>query len=139
MNCTIFKEPLKTFDKLTLTELNSTSSFLKRIDTKFLLTKGQFKEILVDLKKDFRVLEISGKRVFKYDNVYMDTKDYKFYNDHQNRVNPRTKIRTRLYADSNLAFFEYKHKQDGVTQKFRYDFPIEEHGTMTRGKKRFFD
>ena len=65
--------------------------------------------------------------MFKYDNVYMDTKDFKFYNDHQNRVNPRTKVRTRLYKDSNLAFFEYKHKQDSITQKFRYEFPIEEH------------
>jgi hypothetical protein len=107
-----FKEPLKKFDKLTLTELNSTASFLKRIDRKFLLTTSQFKEILEDFKKDFRVLEISGNRMFKYDNVYMDTKDYLFYNQHQNKVNPRTKVRTRLYKDSNLAFFEYKHKQD---------------------------
>jgi hypothetical protein len=108
----IFKEPIKEFDKLSLTELNSTASFLKRIDTKFLLTIKQFKEVLEDLKKDFRVLEISGQRMFKYDNVYMDTSNHKFYNDHQDRVNPRTKIRTRLYKDSDLAFFEYKHKQD---------------------------
>jgi len=134
-----FKEPLKTFEKLTLTELNSTASFLKRIDRKFLLTTSQFKETLEDLKKDFRVLEIGGNRMFKYDNVYMDSKDYKFYRDHQNWVNPRTKIRTRLYKDSDLAFFEYKHKQDWITQKYRYDFPIEEHGIMTKGKKRFFE
>ena len=136
---TEFKKPLQNFDKLTLTELNSTASFLKRIDRKFLLTLSQFKEILWDLKKDFRVLEIDWKRMFKYDNVYMDSKDYKFYNDHQNRVNPRTKVRTRLYKDSNLAFFEYKHKQDWVTQKYRYSFPVEEHWKMTIGKKRFFE
>ena len=138
MNSTVFKEPLKKFEKLTLTELNATASFLKRIDTKFLLTKDQFKETLEDLKKEFRVLEIAEKRVFKYDNVYMDTDNYQFYNDHQNGLNPRTKIRTRLYADSDLAFFEYKHKQDWVTQKFRYDFPTLEHGIMTKGKNRFY-
>jgi hypothetical protein len=77
--------------------------------------------------------------MFKYDNVYMDTKDYLFYNQHQNWVNPRTKVRTRLYKDSNLAFFEYKHKQDWVTQKFRYSFPVEEHWIMTKWKKRFFE
>jgi len=132
------KSKLKNFDKLTLTELNSTASFLKRIDRKFLLTLWEFKEVLEDLKKDFRVLEIDRKRMFKYDNVYMDTKDYKFYNDHQNWVNPRTKVRTRLYKDANLAFFEYKHKQDWVTQKFRYSFPVKEHGIMTKWKKRFF-
>jgi hypothetical protein len=43
---TEFKKPLQNFDKLTLTELNSTASFLKRIDRKFLLTLSQFKEIL---------------------------------------------------------------------------------------------
>jgi len=134
-----YKESLKKFEKLSLTELNSTASFLKRIDRKFLLTTLQFKEILEDLKKDFRVLEINWQRMFKYDNVYMDTKDYKFYNDHQNRVNPRTKVRTRLYKDANLAFFEYKHKQDWITQKYRYSFPVEEHWTMTKWKRRFFD
>jgi len=139
MCCKEFKWPLTSFEKLNLTELNATASFLKRIDTKFLLTTKQFKEALEYFKKDFRVLEISGQRMFKYDNVYMDTKDFKFYNDHQNWLNPRTKIRTRLYKDSGLAFFEYKHKQDSVTQKFRYDFPIDEHGIMTKWKKRFFE
>ena len=134
-----FKEPIKEFEKLTLTELNSTASFLKRIDTKFLLTVKQFREILEDLKSEFRVLEISGQRMFKYDNVYMDTKEHKFYKDHQNRVNPRTKVRTRFYKDSNLAFFEYKHKLDWITQKFRYEFPVWEHGIMTTWKKRFFE
>lgn len=139
MSNLIFKEPIKKFDKLSLTELNSTASFLKRIDTKFLLTISQFKEILLDMKDDFRVLEIAGQRMFKYDNIYMDSKDYMFYNDHQNGLNPRTKIRTRLYKDSDLAFFEYKHKEDWVTQKFRYEFPMEEHWIMTIWKKRFFE
>jgi hypothetical protein len=44
-----------------------------------------------------------------------------------------------LYKDSNLAFFEYKHKQDWVTQKYRYSFPVEEHWIMTKWKKRFFE
>ncbi len=139
MSHTLFNEPLKKFEKLTLTELNSTASFLKRIDRKFLLTTKEFKETLEDFKKDFRVLEIAGQRMFKYDNVYMDTSDYKFYNDHQNGVNPRTKIRTRLYKDSDLTFFEYKHKKDWVTTKYRYQFPMDEHGIMTKWKKRFFE
>jgi hypothetical protein len=108
----ILKEQLKNFDKLSLTELNAKASYLKRIDRKFLLTNSQFKEVLKDLKEDFQVLEIAENRVFSYDNIYMDTDDYLFYNQHQNKVNPRTKIRTRLYEDSDLAFFEYKHKID---------------------------
>lgn len=130
---------LKDFSSLTLTELNSTASFLKRIDTKFLLTKKQFSLLLEDLKEDFRILEISWNRIFSYDNVYMDTPDYFFYNQHENKVKSRTKIRTRLYKDSDMAFFEYKQKENWVTRKFRYQFPTEEHWEMTKWKVRFFE
>ena len=69
----------------------------------------------------------------------MDTEDYHFYNQHQTREKARTKIRTRLYKDSDLAFFEYKQKENGITRKFRYEFPSDEHGIMTKGKTRFFE
>ncbi len=136
---TIFNEQVKKLEKISLDELNQTSSYLKRIDRKFLVTASDFKEILTDLIKNFRILEIDKKRIFSYDNVYMDTQDYLFYNQHQNKLNKRTKIRTRLYKDSNLAFFEFKQKENWVTQKYRYSFPTEEHWTMTKGKKRFFE
>ena len=131
---------LSGFSAIDLTELNATASYLKRIDRKFLLTEKKFLEILKDLSEDFRALEIDGKRVFLYDNVYMDTDEYLFYNQHQNKVPGRTKIRTRHYTDAgDLAFFEYKQKENGVTKKFRYQFPAAEHGTMTKGKVRFFE
>jgi len=130
---------LSGFSAIDLTELNATASYLKRIDRKFLLTEKEFLAILWDLSGDFRALEIGGKRTFLYDNVYMDTDEYLFYNQHQNKVPSRTKIRTRHYTDAgDLAFFEYKQKEWGVTKKFRYQFPAAEHGTMTKGKKRFF-
>ena len=134
-----FKNIIDKFDNLTLTELNSQASFLKRIDRKFLLTYWEFEKVLEDLKQYFRILEIAENRVFDYDNVYMDTQDHLFYKWHQDWMNSRTKIRTRLYKDSDLAFFEYKHKVDWVTRKYRYEFPSEEHGIMTKGKKRFFE
>ena len=109
---TTFDTKLEKFQALTLTELNAQASYLKRIDRKFLLTKNQFAEILEDLKEDFQVLEIAGKKVFSYDNVYMDTDDYLFYNQHQDKKSSRTKVRTRYYVDSNLAFFEFKQKID---------------------------
>ena len=131
---------LSNFTAIDLKELNATASYLKRIDRKFLLTEKKFLKVLEDLSDDFRALEIDGKRVFLYDNVYMDTEDYLFYNQHQKGVKNRTKIRTRHYTDAgDLAFFEYKQKENGITKKFRYQFPADEHGTMTKGKKRFFD
>jgi len=139
MESNIFKTSLNKFENLNLTELNSKASLLKRIDRKFLLTSKEFKSILEDLKKDFRVLEISWKRVFDYYNVYMDTEDHLFYKQHQEWLNPRTKIRTRLYKDADIAFFEYKHKLDGITRKYRYEFPVMEHWIMTKEKRRFFE
>ena len=131
---------LSSFSTIDLKELNATASYLKRIDRKFLLTEKKFLKIIDELSKDFRVLEIDGKRSFLYDNVYMDTDNYLFYEQHQTGVKNRTKIRTRHYTDAgDLAFFEYKQKENGVTKKFRYQFPAEEHGSMTKGKKRFFD
>jgi len=131
---------LSGFSAMSLTELNATASYLKRIDRKFLMTEKKFLEILGDLSQDFKALEIDNKRVFLYDNVYMDTNDYLFYHQHQNKLESRTKVRTRHYTDAwDLAFFEYKQKENGITKKFRYQFPASEHGTMTKGKKRFFD
>jgi len=76
---------------MSLTELNTTASYLKRIDRKFLTTEKQFLELLGDLSNDFKTLEIDGKRVFLYDNVYMDTDDYLFYNQHQNKLESTNK------------------------------------------------
>jgi hypothetical protein len=42
----------------------------------------------------------------------MDTPNYFFYNQHENQEKSRTKIRTRHYVDSDLAFFEYKQKEN---------------------------
>lgn len=134
-----YASKLQNFWTISLSELNATASYLKRIDTKFLLNGKQFAEVLDDLCKDFVVLEIKGKKIFSYDNVYMDTEDYLFYNQHQDRKKSRTKVRTRYYIDSNLAFFEYKQKTRWVTSKYRYEFPSEEHGFMTKGKTRFFE
>jgi hypothetical protein len=134
-----YTSKLQDFWTISLSELNATASYLKRIDTKFLLNGKQFAEVLEDLKQDFSVLEIKGKKIFSYDNVYMDTDDYLFYNQHQDRKTSRTKVRTRYYIDSNLAFFEYKQKIRWVTSKYRYEFPSEEHGFMTKWKTRFFE
>lgn len=134
-----YNTKLQDFEPISLSELNAKASFLKRIDKKFLLNADQFAEVLWELKNDFKVLEIKGKKIFSYDNIYMDSDEYLFYNQHQDKKNSRTKVRTRYYLDSNTAYFEYKQKVDWVTNKYRYEFPSEEHGFMTKGKKRFFE
>ncbi|NDK08568.1 VTC domain-containing protein [Candidatus Gracilibacteria bacterium] len=131
---------LKTFNQISLSQLNAQASFLDRIDTKYILTEEEFKNVLKDLEEEFYVLEINEKSVFEYESVYMDTKEYNFYYQHQNGEKNRTKVRTRNYLDSGIAFFEYKQKQNGITRKFRYQFKdTMEHGTMNKESNKFFE
>lgn len=135
---TNFISTLNDFSQINLEQLNASASFLDRIDRKFLLTEKQLENILKEFDDDFYVLEIAWQKIFSYDNVYMDTQNYKFYNDHQNKEKSRVKVRTRLYKDADLSFFEFKQKQKGVTRKFRYQIPVEEHWIMTKEAKGFY-
>ncbi len=130
---------LKSFAPISLTQLNAQASFLDRIDVKYLMSEQEFESILSDLEENFFILEINGKSIFEYQSIYMDTADYDFYYQHQNKEKNRTKVRTRLYVDSDLAFFEYKQKQNKVTRKFRYQMDVSGHGKMTDESKKFFE
>jgi len=135
-----FNKKLKgIFSPISLTELNATASFLDRTETKFLLTEQQFITLLPDFQKDFYVLEINGKSVFEYDNVYMDSVKYDFYLAHQAGKKSRSKVRTREYVDSGVAFFEYKQKQDDLLRKFRYPMNLRDHGKMTTESEKFYE
>jgi len=135
-----FSENLKdTFSTISLSKLNADASFLDRIDTKFLLTEQQFISLIPEFQKDFYILEIWGKTLFQYDSVYMDTKDYDSYYDHQNDKKSRSKIRTREYEDSGVAYFEYKQKQGKNLRKFRYPIDLRDHGKMTSESEKFYE
>ncbi len=133
-----FSKKLQSFSGINLDQLNASASFLDRIDTKYLITKDELEWMLWDFENDFYVLTIAWESIFSYDNVYMDSEKYDFYYQHQNKEKSRVKIRTRNYLDSHLAFFEFKQKKDGITRKFRYQIPLEEHGMMTKEAKGFF-
>lgn len=130
---------LKSFAPISLSQLNASASFLDRIDTKYLMTEDQFEQVLTDLQEDFFILEINDKSIFEYESIYMDTDKYDFYYAHQHKEKSRTKVRTRLYVDSQLAFFEYKQKQNGITRKFRYQFNAKLHGKMGPEATKFFE
>jgi len=127
------------FSPISLTELNATASFLDRIDTKYLMTEQKFMDVIKDMKEDFFVLEIGGKSVFEYDSIYMDTEGYDFYFDHQNKSALRSKVRTRKYIDSNIAFFEYKQKEGKLLRKFRFEMDTKDHGKMTEAAQKFYE
>jgi len=92
---------------------------LNRTDTKFVMTKAQFTTLLPELKETYKILEINGKRSARYKTLYYDTPKYNFYLNHHNGIPNRYKVRIRKYVDSDLCFFEIKHKSKGRTDKRR--------------------
>lgn len=107
------------FSAISLEEMNSVA-LMKRTDTKFVINKSQLFTVLKEIEGQYKVLEINTDRIMSYSSLYFDTVDNKFYNDHHNGKNNRTKIRQRKYVESNLCFLEIKQKNGkGETNKTR--------------------
>jgi uncharacterized protein (DUF4213/DUF364 family) len=58
-------------------------SFLERVDVKYLVHASELQDIISRLQENFYVLSIKDNSIFHYDNVYMDTKEYDFYYQHE--------------------------------------------------------
>ncbi|PIP53723.1 MAG: transporter [Bacteroidetes bacterium CG23_combo_of_CG06-09_8_20_14_all_32_9] len=102
---------LNCFEPITLNEMDSVK-LLNRVDTKFIYNEDKLIALLTALKENYRVLEINGKRLCRYENLYFDSSDFKLYLQHHNGKLNRYKVRYRRYADSNLNFFEIKFKNN---------------------------
>lgn len=126
------------FTPISLEQMNETMALMSRKEKKFVCDEQQLASIISAMKDDYRILTFNGLDVFTYDNVYMDTKEYEFYNDHQNGSKVRTKVRTRKYVDSGLFFFEYKQRIKKQITKYRYDVAEEDHWKVTMEWVRFF-
>ena len=95
------------YSPISLEEMNSVA-LMKRTDTKFVINKSQLSIILNNLDVHYRILQIKEDRLMSYSSLYFDTTENKFYNDHHNGKNYRTKIRQRKYVESDLCFLEIK-------------------------------
>lgn len=130
---------LNEYTTISLDQLNASMSFLERIEAKYLLNLKQLDKVLEELQDKFYVLSINDVTIFTYDNIYMDTKDYLFYKQHEQGEQQRLKVRTRHYVDSgNLVYFEMKLKEGKLLRKFRYPCGMEGHGLMTKDATRFY-
>lgn len=110
---------LQSFQPITLQEMDSVA-LMNRVDTKFTFRSEKLSEILNIINKDYRVLEIDGIRCSRYETLYFDTSDFGLYIQHHNGKLNRYKVRTRIYTDSDLCFFEVKFKNNkGRTIKKR--------------------
>lgn len=129
---------LKDFATISLEELNATMSLMERVEKKYLITLNDFGELMDELRDDYYILSINNNSIFSYDNIYMDTADHMFFQQHAKSEKPRIKLRTREYVDSNLAFFEYKEKNGRVIRKSRYDIDPAESKDISKENIAFF-
>lgn len=93
---------------------------MDRTDTKFVFSETELNNILEELKADYKILDINGNRISKYESLYFDTPKFDLYHKHQSGKLNRYKVRYRKYVESNLNYFEVKFKNNkGRTIKDR--------------------
>lgn len=109
---------LEKFDTIRLEEMNDVQ-LMNRVDTKFVFSIDQLINILPDLVKDYRVLEVNNELLSEYHSMYYDDPELFMYKNHHRKRVDRFKIRFRKYMNSGIAFLEVKHKHKGRTEKFR--------------------
>ena len=104
---------------ITLDEMSGVK-LMNRIDTKYVVTEKQLRDILARICDAYYAQEVEGNRLSPYSTVYYDTPDLAMYLIHHNRHLVRDKVRVRTYVDSHLTFCEVKHKNNkGRTKKKR--------------------
>jgi hypothetical protein len=111
-------EILKTFKGTSLSEMDEVK-LMNRTDTKFVIKRTLFNELLPTLRVHYKVLEILGNRINSYETLYYDHSNFQFFLDHHNGVGNRFKVRIRNYVESELYFLEIKNKYKGRTVKKR--------------------
>ena len=127
-------EILNSFEAITLEELDVVR-LLDRVETKYVFNIENLPVVLMDMKSNYRILEIAGVRKNSYQTVYYDTDDFFMYHQHHNGKLNRYKVRLRRYCDSGLNYFEIKRKNNlSRTIKSRVkrsDFSIDIEGKST--------
>lgn len=93
---------------------------MNRIDTKYVFEIRLLPLVLDTLRKYYKVVEVEGKRICKYETQYFDTTNFELYCLHHAGKLNRYKIRHRNYRDTGTGFLEIKFKNNkGRTIKTR--------------------
>lgn len=110
---------LDTFETITLEEMDRVK-LMDRTDQKFNFNISLLPELLKEVRDQYRVLEVSGTKMSRYETLYYDTPSFDMFRQHHNGATNRYKIRMRRYVESDLNFFEVKFKNNkGRTVKKR--------------------
>ena len=105
---------------ISLDAVIETAGLQTRVDRKYILPAELLAEL--ELGANSAVLEIDGRRRFRYETVYFDTPDRRLHRDTAHRRPRRFKVRVRTYVDSSTSLLEVKRKDGrGKTEKDRLD------------------
>lgn len=127
------------FEKITLEEMDGVK-LMDRMDIKFVIPLHLMAKVLHDAKPYYKILEINNRRKSTYETLYFDTPDYQLYHSHHSGRLNRYKVRFRNYADTNLSYFEIKHKNNkGRTIKIRIDQPNKFESNLTTEQSFFLE
>jgi hypothetical protein len=119
-------ERLEVIVPVGLAELDATAALLTRRDRKYLVPEAVAAELVERLSGSARVLEIDGRRTFRYESVYFDTPDAAAYLLAARRRPRRFKVRTRSYLDAGRCLLEVKTRDPrGRTVKERAEHPLD--------------
>ena len=130
--------PLDHLQSVALAELNSEAALLTRKDRKYLVPLALARRLIEE--NDVRVLEIDGRRTFRYESVYFDTPDRVSYLAAAHKRRRRFKVRTRSYLDSGICSLEVKTREHrGLTEKRRLPYDVERRASLTSEALRFID
>ncbi len=115
--------PVETLQSINLADLNSNASLLTRKDRKYIVPMTLTR--LLVAQSGLRVLELEGRRSFRYESVYFDTPDHVSYLAAAHKRRRRFKVRTRSYLDSGLCSLEVKTRERrGLTEKHRLPYDV---------------
>ncbi|MDA0979792.1 MAG: polyphosphate polymerase domain-containing protein [Bacteroidetes bacterium] len=112
---------------------------MDRREEKFLIPNTWCAPLAKSLDKDYKILEINGNRQFEYRNLYFDTPENNFLDDHIRERKNKYKVRIRSYVNSNICFLEIKEKNvHGRSVKMRVQRTSEKwDAPLTDSEKRF--
>jgi hypothetical protein len=130
------RDALSGLEPATLEEVDRRSALRHRVDTKYVVPRERLSEF-IEAVDGYDVLEIDGRRIFTYENVYFDTPDLRCFRDHVEGRRPRFKARTRYYTDTGKCFFEVKVKTGDDLHKRQFDCDVTQHGVITDAAREF--
>jgi VTC domain len=127
---------LDDFAMVSLADVLGAATLLTRIDHKYMVPLDALPALMELL--DLPVLEIEGRRVFRYESVYFDTPAWSTYLASAHRRRRRLKVRTRSYLDSSTCMLELKSKgYRDQTVKERIGYDRHDRGVLTGTARAF--